>query len=198
MTGRSIPLAAGGMLSDTHLRILRVGCALDFQDAFVAWLPAANSMMLKLSQGLPAFGASSNEQALPARAGERNDFSKLAGELTRVQNLIAIGDAQTAIKATVGGQFTDDILPPSEEYLLGGTRFGRGFFAGEVSGDRALGASAGAGSSTPASKISTRSTPTAASTCSSTISSITAGLTTSCQETPIIPLIRLDSARAVT
>jgi hemolysin activation/secretion protein len=132
--------AAGGMLSDTHLRILRLGGALDFQDAVVAGLPAANSIILKVSQGLPAFGASSNNQALPARVGERNNFSKVTGEMTRVQNLIAIGDAQTAIKASVGGQFTDDILPPSEQYLLGGTRFGRGFFAGEVAGDRALGA----------------------------------------------------------
>jgi len=133
--------AAGGMLSDTHLRILRAGGAVDFQDAFVAGLPAASSMILKLSQGLPAFGASSNAEALPARAGERNDFTKLTGELTRVQNLFAIGDAQTAIKTSLGGQYTGDILPPSEEYLLGGTRFGRGFFAGEVAGDRALGAS---------------------------------------------------------
>jgi hemolysin activation/secretion protein len=132
--------AAGGMLSDTHLRILRLGGALDFQDAVVAGLPAANSIILKVSQGLPAFGASSNAEALPARVGERNNFSKVTGELTRVQSLIAIGDAQTAIKASVGGQFTDDILPPSEQYLLGGTRFGRGFFAGEVAGDRALGA----------------------------------------------------------
>lgn len=132
--------AAGGMLSDTHLRILRAGGSLDFQDAAIADLPAANSMVWKISQGLPGLGASSNSEALPARAGERNDFTKVTGELTRVQNLIAIGEAQTALKTSVGGQFTDDILPPSEQYLLGGTRFGRGFFAGEVAGDRALGA----------------------------------------------------------
>ena len=133
--------AAGGVLSDTHLRILRLGGSADFQDAFVAGLPAANSIVIKASQGLPAFGASPNSQMQPARAGERNDFSKVTGELTRVQNLIAIGDAQTAIKSSIGGQFTNDILPPSEQYLLGGTRFGRGFFAGEAAGDRALGAS---------------------------------------------------------
>ncbi len=133
-------LAAGGMLSDTHLRILRAGGALDFQDAFVAGLPAASTMLLKVSQGLPAFGASSNGQMLPARPGERNDFSKVTGDITRVQNLFAFGQSQTAIKASVGGQFSNDILPPSEQYLLGGTRYGRGFFAGEVAGDRALGA----------------------------------------------------------
>jgi hemolysin activation/secretion protein len=132
--------ATGGVLSDTHLRILRAGGALDFQDSLVADLPAANSIVWKVSQGLSALGASGNDEAQPARAGERNDFTKVTGELTRVQNLIAIGDAQTALKTSIGGQYTGDILPPSEQYLLGGTRFGRGFFAGEVAGDRALGA----------------------------------------------------------
>jgi len=64
----------------------------------------------------------------------------VTGEFTRVQNLPPIGDVQPALKLSLGGQYTNDILPPSEEYLLGGTRFGRGFFAGQVSGDRAIGA----------------------------------------------------------
>src|SRR5262249_33700799 len=34
----------------------------------------------------------------------------------------------------------NNILPPSEKFFLGGTRFGRGFFNGEVTGDRAIGA----------------------------------------------------------
>ncbi len=134
--------AAGGMLSDTHLRIVRLGSAVDFQDTLISGLPAATLMVVKVSQGLPAFGASSNSQAAPARVGERNDFTKVAGEITRVQNLFAIDDALFALKTSVGGQFTNDILPPSEQFLLGGTRFGRGFFAGEVAGDRALGATA--------------------------------------------------------
>ena len=65
-------------------------------------------------------------QYWPARPGERNDFSKVTGEMTRVQNLFAFGQSQTAIKTSVGGQFSNDILPPSEQYLLGGTRYGRG------------------------------------------------------------------------
>ena len=109
------------------MRILRAGGALDFQDAFVAGLPAATTMVLKVSQGLPAFGASSNGQTLPARPGERNDFSKVTGDITRVQNLFAFGQSQTAVKTSIGGQFTNDILPPSEQYLLGGTRLRPGF-----------------------------------------------------------------------
>src|SRR5205823_13919126 len=102
-------------------------------------LPAANAAIIKLSQGLRGFGASSNASALPARAGNLIDFTKLVGELTRVQSLLSVGDAAVGLKISLGGQFTNDILPPSEEYLLGGTRFGRGFFAGQVAGDRAVG-----------------------------------------------------------
>ncbi len=136
----TIDTFATGRLSDTHLRIVRFGGTTDFQDTLVGGLPAATYSILKFSQGLPAFGASPNSQAAPARPGERNDFTKITGELTRVQNLFALGDAQTALKTSVGGQYTGDILPPSEQYLLGGTRYGRGFFAGQVAGDRAIGA----------------------------------------------------------
>lgn len=131
---------AGGEASETHLRMMRVGTSFDFQDALLAQLPAANAGLLKLSHGLRPFGASSNSSILPARAGNNITFTKLYGEYTRVQSLIPIGDATTALKMSFDGQFTNDILPPSEEFLLGGTRFGRGFYAGQVAGDRGIGA----------------------------------------------------------
>ena len=133
--------AAGGKASETHLRMLRFGGVFSAQDDAFADLPAANTAVLKASQGMSGFGASSNTSVLPARVGNVIDFWKVTGEFTRVQNLIPIGDVQPALKLSFGGQFTNNILPPSEEYLLGGTRFGRGFFAGQVAGDRALAAS---------------------------------------------------------
>jgi hemolysin activation/secretion protein len=129
-----------GEASETHLRIGRLGAALDFQDAALGQLPAANQGSLKLSHGFTGLGASKSNSLFAARAGNVIDFSKLVGEFTRIQNLKPIGDVQPALKLSVGGQFSNDVLPPSEEYQLGGTRFGRGFFAGEVVGDRALGA----------------------------------------------------------
>src|SRR4029077_12141781 len=77
---------------------------------------------------------------LPARAGNVIDFTKMTGEVTRLQSFKPIGDVRPALQVSLRGQFSNDILPPSEEYLLGGTRFGRGFFAGQVAGDRAIGA----------------------------------------------------------
>jgi len=125
-----------------HLRILRAGGALDFQDAAVADLPAANLALLKVSQGLPGLGASSNNEALPPRLGNRTDFTKLAGELTRVQNLATFGNVGTALKLTLGGQYTGDILPPSEKFFCCGLRWSRGYFYGQVTGDRGIGTGA--------------------------------------------------------
>lgn len=115
----------------SHLVILRVGGALDYQDSFVAGLPAASSSILKVSRGV---AATSNTRAL-----NQVDFTKFGGEITRVQNLFTVGSVVTALKTSVGGQYTSDILPPSEKFFLGGVRFGRGFFYGQVTGDRAIG-----------------------------------------------------------
>ena len=125
-----------------HLRMLRAGGALDFQDAAVADLPAANLALLKVTQGLPGLGASSNNEALPPRLGNRTDFTKLAGELTRVQNLLTFGNVGTALKLTLGGQYTGDILPPSEKFFCCGLRWSRGYFYGQVTGDRGIGTGA--------------------------------------------------------
>ena len=38
------------------------------------------------------------------------------------------------------GQWSDDILPPAEQFYLGGSRFTRGYYAGQVPGDKALAA----------------------------------------------------------
>jgi hemolysin activation/secretion protein len=125
-----------------HLRILRAGGALDFQDAVLSDLPAANLAILRVSQGLSGLGASSNSEVLPPRLGNRTDFTKLAGELTRVQNLATFGNVATALKLSLGGQYTGDILPPSEKFFCCGLRWSRGFFYGQVTGDRGIGTGA--------------------------------------------------------
>jgi hemolysin activation/secretion protein len=38
------------------------------------------------------------------------------------------------------GQYTPSVLPPAEEFYLGGSRFTRGFYSGQVPGDKALAA----------------------------------------------------------
>jgi hemolysin activation/secretion protein len=115
----------------SHLLMQRFGASVDLQDVLIPDRPAANAINIKVSHGL---GGTSN-----TRPGNNVNFTKVAGDMTRVQDLFTFADVRTALKVSVGGQFTNDILPPSEKYYLGGTRFGRGFYNGEVTGDRAIG-----------------------------------------------------------
>ena len=102
-------------------------------------MPAANLLILKASQGLPGLGASS---AMPPRIGNRTDFTRFAGELTRVQNLVTFGTVGTALKLSLGGQYTGDILPSGEKFFCCGLRWSRGYFYGQVTGDRGVGTAA--------------------------------------------------------
>jgi hemolysin activation/secretion protein len=130
--------SSGGVRQASDLRVLRLSETLASQDQTLGTgLIGANTVILTLHKGLDGLSATSS-----ARPDNRVDFLKLSGEVTRVQNLFSFGSNTVAFKASVGGQWTNDILPPVEEYLLGGTRYGRGFFAGEVIGDNALGTTA--------------------------------------------------------
>ena len=122
-----------------ELRIVRLGETLDFQDqTFGTGLVSANTVALTLHQGLSGLGASTTGD----RPGTRVDFFKVTGEFTRVQNLFGFSGGLVALKLSGGGQYSGDILPSNEKYFLGGTKFGRGFFSGEITGDRAAGATA--------------------------------------------------------
>lgn len=135
-------IGAGGVetrQSNSHLRILRLGPNLVFQDDTGGLgLTGANSVSATLHKGIEGLGSGRNNSPLTPRVGMHNDFAKLTSEFTRVQDLFQVEDYQFALKESVGGQYTDEILPPTEKFFLGGTRFGRGFFSGEVTGDRAF------------------------------------------------------------
>jgi hemolysin activation/secretion protein len=67
------------------------------------------------------------------------DFTKLVLDVSRVQTLFQVwSDSSVAVKGRVIGQYSAQILPPSEKFFLGGTEFNRGYYAGEVTGDKAL------------------------------------------------------------
>jgi len=122
-----------------NLRIVRLGENLTFQDDTLGWgQTGANLFNLTVHQGLDGLGAQLGPPA-GSRAGASLGFTKLSGELTRVQDLFQAGNFQFALKLSAGGQYSGDILPSSETYFLGGTRYGRGFFSGEVTGDSAIG-----------------------------------------------------------
>lgn len=122
-------------LSQDSLRMLRAGADWTTFDLFAGEArPATNFVSLRLSQGV---GGSLGRN--PSRFGATGDFTKISGEATRTQALFAPwSGALISLQGTVAGQWSNDILPLAEKFYLGGNRLGRGFYAGEVTGDNAI------------------------------------------------------------
>ncbi|HEV7267912.1 MAG TPA: ShlB/FhaC/HecB family hemolysin secretion/activation protein [Falsiroseomonas sp.] len=126
------------------VRALRLGLEGAFQDAWLGRAPAAAATTgtLRLSQGIEALGASDGGSGRAARADSEFGFTRIVAEATRLQPLFVPAEGWlVSVQATLAGQWSDDVLPPAEKFYLGGNRLGRGFYAGQVSGDRALGGS---------------------------------------------------------
>ena len=137
---------AGIVTSTDSLRVARLGGQYAFQDL---WLGnsrnALNVLNFQGSQGLPLLGSSADGRTAPpgGRASAKFDFWKLNGSISRVQTLFSPwSTADVALRTEVGGQYTPAVLPSAEEFYLGGTRFTRGYYSGEVVGDKAAYATA--------------------------------------------------------
>lgn len=127
-------------LSEDSLRVLRLGA--DWA-RFDGWLgddrPAVNTLSVRLSQGLDAFGATPSRSPDLSRANAVTDFTKVTFDASRTQTLFAPWTGATvSLQATLAGQWSNDVLPQAERFYLGGARLGRGYFAGEVTGDKAI------------------------------------------------------------
>jgi hemolysin activation/secretion protein len=131
-------------VSYDSLRVFRLGGDYARSDLlFGADRPATNGVTVRLSKGVTALGASPNGEADAPRIGERIDFFKFNAELSRTQTLFYPWEGATvALMGLVAGQVSPDVLPPAEKFYLGGLRLTRGYYAGEVSGDNALAATA--------------------------------------------------------
>jgi hemolysin activation/secretion protein len=138
---RSAPGEATARQSRDAVRALRFGLDGAFQDAWLATAPAAAATtgLVRLSQGVTSLGASDGDSGLASRLGSDFGFSKVVAEASRLQLLFSPGDGWlVSLFGVVAAQWSDDVLPPAEKFYLGGNRLGRGFYAGQVSGDRAL------------------------------------------------------------
>ena len=125
-------------------RVLRAGADASVRDTLLVFAPssAITSGQIRLSQGLEAFGATRSGSVDAGRANSDFGFTKVSAEITRNQPLAALTDTVLlSLEATLAGQFSRDVLPLSEKFYLGGTRLGRGFYSGQVTGDNAFGTS---------------------------------------------------------
>jgi hemolysin activation/secretion protein len=136
----------GFRTSSDNLRVGRFGAQYAWQDLWIGdSREGVNVLNLRESQGIPLLGTSPDGRMLgeAGRSGEKTDFWKLNGSIARTQTLGSpLPDATLALHLEAGGQYTTDILPSAEEFDLGGNHFTRGFYSGEVSGDKALYATA--------------------------------------------------------
>jgi hemolysin activation/secretion protein len=125
------------------LRVFRTGADYALQDVLLGpSRTGTNFVTFRLSQGVSGLGATQTGDPQAGRTGSRTDFFKFNGEISRSQTLFRPWqDASVSLYGLVGGQISNSVLPPAEKYFLGGIRYNRGFYAGEVTGDNALTAS---------------------------------------------------------
>ena len=110
-----------------RIRALRAGLtflALDRADG-------RNTFDLEYSKGLDG---TRRDDPLKSRGGAEGRFAKVAFDYERAQRIGARG----ALTVGLGGQWTREPLLSSEQYYLGGRRFGRAYEPAELAGDRAL------------------------------------------------------------
>ena len=125
------------------LRVLRLGADYALSDLWLgADRSAINGLSVRFSQGMKLLGASTNGDSVTSpRVGEQTGFSKFNFEASRTQTLFAPWEgASVGLMELLTGQWSDNILPPAEQFYLGGSRFTRGYYAGQVPGDKALAA----------------------------------------------------------
>ena len=127
------------------LRILRFGEEYVLSDVlFGAERSAFNTAQMRVSQGVRMLGANTSGTSNQSpRQNEQVNFTKVNFEFTRNQTLFVPWDGATvALMGLVTGQWSDNILPPAEQFYLGGSRFTRGYYSGQVPGDKGLAATA--------------------------------------------------------
>jgi len=118
----------GARVSDDKIRALRTGLTWRRLDA----LDGQNNLDVDFSRGL---GGTQGSDALKSRVGADGHFSKLTFDYARYQPL----GGRWGLTAGLAGQWTADTpLLSSEQFALGGRRYGRAYEAAELVGDRGL------------------------------------------------------------
>lgn len=116
----------GSRVSEDHIRALRAGLGWRGLDA----LGGQNTLDLDYSKGL---GGTQEDDPLKSRVGADGQFSKVTMEYTRQQPL----GGNWSLGLGLAGQWTPERpLLSSEQFALGGRRYGRAYDAAELVGDR--------------------------------------------------------------
>ncbi len=137
------PTGVSERASRDAVRALRLGAEGSVRDTLLDFAPAAavTTATVRLSQGIEVLGSSRTGDPDVGRAGSDFAFTKLTAEILRNQPLFApLPGLVLGAQVLLAGQWTNDVLPLSEKFYLGGARLGRGFYSGQLTGDRGFGA----------------------------------------------------------
>jgi hemolysin activation/secretion protein len=128
------------LAAQDNVRAARVEADYTLADTFLGTsFDAQNSLMVKLSRGFFAFGATPNDAVNAGRLGEDHGFFKVNAEFSRDQTLMTFPKGERiSVYGLAAGQYSPNVLPNSEQFYLGGLRYTRGYYSGEVVGDSAL------------------------------------------------------------
>jgi hemolysin activation/secretion protein len=123
-----IPTDAGDVrLVEDRIRALRFGATWITVDR----LDGQNALDVELSQGV---GGTSKNDPGKSRAGADGRFSKIVFDYERLQRF----GSSLGLTLGAAAQWTNEPLLASEQYALGGRRFGRAYEPAELAGDRAV------------------------------------------------------------
>lgn len=117
----------GTRVIEDRIRALRLGLSWRLLDS----LDGQNNLELDFSQGL---GGTEESDLLKSRAGAKGVFNKLVFDYERTQFF----NSNLSLVIGVGGQWANTPLLSSEQYALGGRRYGRAYEPAELVGERAL------------------------------------------------------------
>lgn len=121
-------------ISSDSLRVATAGLSARWRD--VENRASFASASLQVRQGLTGYGASDPGDTDLSRVGAAIDFLKVHAE---VEVETRLGRGLPGLNVRVTGQWTEDSLPGSEEYLVGNYGAGRGYDPGSITGDRGYG-----------------------------------------------------------
>jgi hemolysin activation/secretion protein len=133
--GTRPPPEAGKVLSgQSDTRAVRIDLDGDLRDRYNGY----NAGLIRFSKGVDIFGATAPDNPRNDRPGSDPRFFKTYAEFRRLQGLWANEQLSLNVLGVVAGQYSTDVLPAAERMYLGGDRLGRGYFNGQLAGDRAL------------------------------------------------------------
>lgn len=96
------------------------------------FLNGGTSASFKVTQGLPGFlHATDPRKGRMSRMDTEPAFNKIELEASRYQRLFG----NLSLLTSAAGQWAFHPVPSSEEFSVGGSRFGRGYDSGEIGGD---------------------------------------------------------------